>query len=941
MLLLTYISARYLRCLLVLAALIISSVYVLSRSSVAAHNPEYEDTNTGKRLEVQTEANSRKTIKADEKSTDDNKPHLLAGSYYTLRDGFASTLLLNNKGPKPLEVRPTLFNLEGQRIDITPVTIESNSFRLIDIREWAIIGGGMFDEGSLQIFHRGKDLVLGSQIYITNDARSLSFDEKLKELTGSGATRLEGVWWLPSSSTDVRLILSNTSDAHFTVTTRIAGTKRRQNTVETYNLQPHETRAITVQHDFVNSSSVRTFNLRTRSRSTKSGKNDGFAEAASITHTGADGALLARAMVQDERTGYSSTVQFSNPQGGKTTQYHGAGLRVGSMAGEPLSPVMVARNVGDVTSVIKSRLPYTTPDSKGVIALPDVRLAPGEIKFIDLQHYVEKSRSASNILTAGLELDYTGAPGSVIVAAHSVSANGNQVFRVPLWDPLVQRSPTGGYPWYIEGDSSTTVFIKNITPRQQDYVAFLILPDNSQYMIGMKQAEPHQTVEVDLRALRDNQVPDENGKTIPLNVTHGQFQWSLRLKEDSDRGDPFEQIALIGRSEQVDAAKAISSNYACENCCVGNFVGGRISPNSVSAEVGGPGSNGQYRAYETEENCYTTPYEHTVNASWRSSNTSVATVDGSGNVTGQGPGSTTITASWGVNYTYVYPCSGGGSYGATNEQVDEEDSGGIQPLAPPCGSCRNSYSTTSRSATHTLRPKITGATNVWWFNGETPSGYATQVTLEASPGASSYQWSVVAGADKVTLSNSNTNQVTVTGANKSAFQEVSVQVDVNGAVSSPFKLSVRAPHRLVLNSDFKHFADNTFGYLSYIHYRIEDQFTDLLPYPVEVNERFTTSIIYDYPGTNWTFRSGETGLLISPVDWADQIGGQDTSFAFVPTPTNPCRPNLCNVKVEHWEGEWYVGSALIGRGVRVQTNRWQKYADHAEHHNRISPITIP
>ena len=62
------------------------------------------------------------------------KPHLLAGSYYSMRGGLKATLLLNNKGPRPLEVRPTLFSLAGERLDIQPVIVEGNSFRMIDLR---------------------------------------------------------------------------------------------------------------------------------------------------------------------------------------------------------------------------------------------------------------------------------------------------------------------------------------------------------------------------------------------------------------------------------------------------------------------------------------------------------------------------------------------------------------------------------------------------------------------------------------------------------------------------------------------------------------------------------------------------------------------------------------------------------------------------------------
>jgi hypothetical protein len=47
----------------------------------------------------------------------DEKPHLLAGSYYTLRNNYSAKLLLNNKGPRPIEVQPTLFSLSGERFD--------------------------------------------------------------------------------------------------------------------------------------------------------------------------------------------------------------------------------------------------------------------------------------------------------------------------------------------------------------------------------------------------------------------------------------------------------------------------------------------------------------------------------------------------------------------------------------------------------------------------------------------------------------------------------------------------------------------------------------------------------------------------------------------------------------------------------------------------------
>ena len=132
------------------------------------------------------------------------KPHLLAGSYYTINNNFSAKLLLNNKGPLPIEVRPTLFSLSGERFEASPVIVDANSHRFEDFANWAARAGEQFSEGSIHLFHHGKDLVLGAQIYLTDETHSLSFDEKLTELGKPGSSKLEGVWWLPSPTGAVK-----------------------------------------------------------------------------------------------------------------------------------------------------------------------------------------------------------------------------------------------------------------------------------------------------------------------------------------------------------------------------------------------------------------------------------------------------------------------------------------------------------------------------------------------------------------------------------------------------------------------------------------------------------------------------------------------------------------------------------------------------------------
>lgn len=150
----------------------------------------------------------------------------LAGSYYTLKNNFSAKLLLNNKGPLPIEVQPTFFSMSGDRFEAPSVVVDGNTHQFLDLADSVAAAGQQFQEGSVQLFHRGKDLVLGAQIYLTDDRHSLSFEEKLSEPATSTSSGLAGVWWLPSTKGAVDLVISNTTDAAFSVSTKIRGEAR-------------------------------------------------------------------------------------------------------------------------------------------------------------------------------------------------------------------------------------------------------------------------------------------------------------------------------------------------------------------------------------------------------------------------------------------------------------------------------------------------------------------------------------------------------------------------------------------------------------------------------------------------------------------------------------------------------------------------------------------
>jgi Bacterial Ig-like domain (group 2) len=552
-----------------------------------------------------------------------DQPHYLAASYYTARHHLTPRLLLNNKGPQPVEVKPTLFSLSGARLDAPSVVVDPESFRFVDLRDLGAVPGSAFEEGSLELFHRGPNLVVGAQLYLVDEEHSLSFDEKLAEFGTFPSTRLESVWWVPSPECEAHLALSNTSGAALSVRALIKDGSSHPESKELI-LSPHETRLIDLHEG-------------TRDRGAVEWKRVG---SASISHSGSKGALLARTLISNARTGYSWSAQFIDPGGAKSSGYQGVGLRLADVGGEHLTPVVVAHNAGDAPSTLTGTLPYTLTDgSTGIIDLPRERLRPGEVAEIDVARAISTRLHRSDFATAGLEFEYTGAPGTVVMSAESVSTSGNQVFRVPMWDVPAQRNGTGGYPWYVDGSSSTLVYIKNVTAEKQTYTLYLTF-DGGVYATGRKTVEPHQTVALDLRALRDNQTPDERGRKIPLNAARGKLEWSVRGPNS---------IALLGRSEQADVQKGISSSYACFMCCPNSFGYSFLEPDYASAFVG---LVVNFSASEQDHDCYGSPGPpYYMDGTWSSDNSSVATVDDDGNATGLDYGATNISCQWDV-YEY-------------------------------------------------------------------------------------------------------------------------------------------------------------------------------------------------------------------------------------------------------------------------------------------------
>ncbi|MCI0558172.1 MAG: hypothetical protein MN733_06725 [Nitrososphaera sp.] len=488
--------------------------------------------------------------------------------------------VLNNKGPNQIMVTPILHGQNGQTYTSSPVAVGGESSQEVDLNLLASIAGPQFRSGGFEFTYEGRILEMGGGLRIVDNAKSLIFDEQMLEPGMKfPSSRLEAVYAVPFDDSRVSVIFTNTTAQQVNVDGEaiFAGANGRHPVKG--NLGPYETKIVNLPPGLVKKAQ---------------------AGAVSLSHNGAVGALLAMIHLQDADRGYSESVNFINP-GGKTSERHGAGLRLGSVNNDPLKPLIAIRNIGDTATTVTATVPYSKQNGdKGTIALPKISLAPGEIKLLNTSNPQLKQ---NDFATAGLEIKYTGAPGSVIASASSVSQSGNHVFALPLKDPQGGMSSTGGYPWFINGSSSTVVFIKNATEKEQTFRLDLIY-EQGIWGSNLRKLAPHETYAFDIRQIRDIQIKGSEDNTMPLDVKKGHVYWTIFGSTEK---------ALIGRAQTVDPAAAMASTYECQTCTCSaetsgfstGYYSGKVEP--IGEDYAEPGETRDYRAMQQDYNCYGGP----------------------------------------------------------------------------------------------------------------------------------------------------------------------------------------------------------------------------------------------------------------------------------------------------------------------------------------------
>ena len=238
----------------------------------------------------------------------------------------------------------------------------------------------------------------------------------------------------------------------------------------------------------------------------------------------------------------------------------------------------------------------------------------------------------------GLTLSYEGSPSSLVAELLLLDRNTGSVVQSTPKDSIGEGSIGLSFPFRLDGEGTTIITLANpSTTEEVMYCVFLLYNGKTYTWVEDKTLTPGEVRHIDVRRLRDEQIPGELEELLPPDLTAGQVNTVVHNEQDTYH-------KMIGQSVQVHPGGETSAFLSCPMCPPSpSHV--TLSPLSFTGNIGSSQqiwpyihwSNGTYKVNNN-------PYA----IDWDPANSSIATVSEAWYnfrvQFGPQPGSTTIDA---------------------------------------------------------------------------------------------------------------------------------------------------------------------------------------------------------------------------------------------------------------------------------------------------------
>jgi hypothetical protein len=560
--------------------------------------------------------------------------YFLTPDLWRVDNNFDPILRLKNVLLKQsLSVTPTLFFADGTEYDLPALTLEPAGVAQVNIRlalenAPAAIKNHESSYGMAGISYQWSWPAIIASIQNTDEIASLTITSSLRADVRKthakpevGASQvIHGTWWLPTRNADGFLIVENSSLTQKSIAVQFSGHAGSSLAQQTVQLPPHGSTMI---------------HLSSVLGTAFAGESAGGVE---IHYSGPENGIVAYAGITDETSGFSASPHLFEDHLDPARPIHqvtlsAPGLLLGNA--DPamqfpsetyFKPYAVLHNLSaqprQITLSLTSEPTAGTPRD---IPAGTVTLASGQTSRLDLGSQFSQSNPLPNGY-GHLSATFAGRDGDVQMEAGSTDQSGSYVFEVTPRPQVESASRTLCF-WSIEGDNDSMITVWNYKLTAQDMVLTLYY-SGGQYRIPFH-LEARRAYNLDMLSLVRSRVADPDGNLIPDNITSG----SAML---SGPGGEADKISVaVGAS--VFNVRNATCGQECVTCNGASETG--FDPTSYAMPVQGS-QNAQFQITWNSGTVYTNPSGTT----WHMQNTTIATVNGTGTITGQSPGQTLATA---------------------------------------------------------------------------------------------------------------------------------------------------------------------------------------------------------------------------------------------------------------------------------------------------------
>jgi hypothetical protein len=454
-----------------------------------------------------------------------------------LPEATGSEIVLNCRSSQTMTVTPTFYTADGEAIIGSPFQMQPSEMRFVTVE--SLIPPehrGQHLWGGMSLSYTGRTLEMWAQITLRGLNGIGSADVTFSILTNRGTNTQEAVWYMPNGNSTAILALGNSSNS--TIQTRL---QYSNGEIQDVSIAPFATRYIRRQ----NGNSVK------------------------LTTTGPAGSLKATGFVTNNSQNFTSGIRFYETQAIVQPNLFATNFKVRNHASH-----LLLKNTSATSVTTQARF-RPTSGTGAAVELSSVTINAGETVELNLQPLISAAANRTDLDSVSVQITNSGAAGSLIGALYSTNQTTNLTQDIPLRDSGRLRNSTGAYPFRLDDDYSSIVYINNVGSQTAEFNVKLYYTGGS-YTFAKQQLAAGATASFDIKRLRDNRAPDRNGNLIPLNATVGQFAWSMIHITDETK--------LVGRSEVISRSRKVDSSYSCPVCCPSS--GPSFSPIAVFVAAG-------------------------------------------------------------------------------------------------------------------------------------------------------------------------------------------------------------------------------------------------------------------------------------------------------------------------------------------------------------------